>query len=111
MIKIEVIVRPFAIEAVLAIRHEWMTGMTLSEVKGCGRQKGHVEIYRGAEYEVSLNSKLKIEMVIPEPLAPRILYELERALKTGKIGDGKIFTSRVEEAIRIRTGERGEDAL
>jgi nitrogen regulatory protein P-II 1 len=110
--KIEAVVRPSALESVRkALRHAWIAGMTVSEVKGHGRQKGHIEIYRGAEYRIDLLPKLKIEVVVPDPLVPRILHELERALRTGKIGDGKLFASHVDEAVRVRTGERGESAL
>lgn len=112
MTKLEAFVRPSQLEAVQkALDHAWIAGLTVSEVKGYGRQRGHTEIYRGAEYRVDLNPKLKIEVVVPDPLVPRILHELERALRTGRIGDGKVLAVRVEEAIRIRTGERGEEAL
>jgi nitrogen regulatory protein P-II 1 len=80
-------------------------------VKGFGRQKGHRETYRGAEYTVDLVPKLKVELVVPTPLVPRIVEDLVRLLRTDRIGDGKIFVLAVEEAVRIRTGERGEDAL
>src|SRR5512138_3209656 len=109
---IEAIIRPSALDAVLeALDHAWIQGITVSEVKGYGRQKGHVEIHRGAEYVVEMNPKLKIQVVVPDPLVPRVLHDLERRLRTGRIGDGKIFATRVDEAIRVRTGERGEDAL
>jgi nitrogen regulatory protein P-II 1 len=112
MTNIEAIIRPAALDAVVkALDHAWIQGITVSEVKGVGRQKGHAEIYRGAEYEVDLQPKLEVQVVVPDPLAPRVLHELERALRTGKIGDGKIFVTRIEEAVRIRTGERGEAAL
>jgi nitrogen regulatory protein P-II 1 len=83
----------------------------LCPARGYGRQKGHVELHRGAEHRIDTMPKLKIEIVVPEPLVPRIVHDLERALRTGKVGDGKIFVTRVEEAVRVRTGERGEDAL
>ena len=112
MTSIEAIIRPSALEAVVkALDHAWIEGITVSEVKGVGRQKGHAEIYRGAEYEVDLQPKLGVQVVVPDPLAPRVLHDLERALRTGKVGDGKIFVTRIEEAVRIRTGERGEAAL
>ncbi len=112
MTKIEAIVRPSKLEDVKkAIHGEWISGMTVSEVKGYGRQKGHTEIYRGVEYHIDMNPKLKVEIVVPDGLVPRVLHELERALRTGKVGDGKLFALPVEEAVRIRTGERGEDAL
>jgi nitrogen regulatory protein P-II 1 len=112
MTKIEAIIRPSKLQDVKRVLdHEWIAGMTVTEVKGYGRQKGHTEIYRGAEYVVDLNPKLKIELVVPDPLVPRVLHDLERWLKTGRIGDGKIFATRIDEAVRIRTGERGENAL
>jgi len=112
MTKIEVVVRPWKLDEVKqALAHPWVTGMTVSEVKGYGRQRGHNVVFRGSEYVVDMNPKLKIEFVVPDPLVPRILDDLERSLKTGKIGDGKAFVTRVDEAIRVRTGERGEDAL
>jgi nitrogen regulatory protein P-II 1 len=110
--KIEAIIRPSKLDGVKrALDHEWIAGITVSEVKGYGRQRGHTEIYRGAEYVVDMNPKLKIEFVVPDPLVPRVLHDLERWLETGKIGDGKIFAIPVDEAVRIRTGERGESAL
>lgn len=112
MKKIEAIVRPSKLDDVKrALQHAWISGITVSEVKGYGRQKGHTEVYRGAEYQIDMKPKLKIEIVVPDPLVPRILHDLERALKTGKIGDGKVFVVRIDEAIRVRTGERGEEAL
>jgi nitrogen regulatory protein P-II 1 len=112
MTKIEVITRPSSLESLLeALDHEWITGITVSEVQGYGRQKGHTEIYRGAEYAVEMNPKVKIELVVPSPLVPRILHLLERCLKTGRIGDGKVFVAGVDLAVRVRTGERGEAAL
>jgi nitrogen regulatory protein P-II 1 len=86
-------------------------GMTVSEVSGFGRQKGHKEIYRGAEYQVELVPKIKIEVVVPDQAVTRVVETIARAAKTGKIGDGKIFVTAVEDAIRIRTGETGEGAL
>jgi nitrogen regulatory protein P-II 1 len=112
VIRLEVIVRPSALDDLRELlAHPWVGGITVSEVKGFGRQKGHKEIYRGAEYTVDLLPKLKVELVVPEPLVPRIVEDLTRLLRTGRIGDGKIFTAPVEDALRIRTGERGEDAL
>ncbi len=109
---VEAIIRPSALDAVLeALDHAWIRGITVSEVKGYGRQKGHVEVFRGAEYAVETNPKLKVQVVVPDPLVPRVLHDLERRLRTGRIGDGKIFATRVEEAVRVRTGERGEAAL
>jgi len=86
-------------------------GMTVTEVRGFGRQKGHKEVYRGAEYVVELVPKIKIEVVVPDQVVPRVVETIAKAAKTGKIGDGKIFVLPVEDAIRIRTGERGENAL
>jgi nitrogen regulatory protein P-II 1 len=110
--KIEAILRPSSLEKVQELLgHAWVAGITVTEVKGFGRQKGHTEIYRGAEYAVDLVPKLKVELVVPDPLVPRMLHDLERLLRTGRIGDGKVFVEPVDEAVRIRTGERGEDAL
>ncbi len=112
MKKIEAIIRPSKLEDVKkALTQAWVSGLTVSEVKGAGRQKGHIALYRGAEYAVDVIPKLKVEVVVPDPLVPRVLHDLERTLKTGKIGDGKIFVTPVDEAVRIRTGERGESAL
>jgi nitrogen regulatory protein P-II 1 len=110
--KIEAVIRPSALDAVIAaLDHAWIAGVTVTEVGGYGRQRGHTELHRGAEYTIDLNAKLKIEVVVPDPLVPRIVHDLERSLRTGKVGDGKIFVSRVDEAVRLRTGERGEGAL
>jgi len=110
--RIEAIIRPSALDEVKkALSHEWIAGITVSEVEGYGRQKGHTELYRGAEYVVDMVPKLKVEIVLPDPLLPRILDDLVRWVKTGKIGDGKIFVTTIEEAVRVRTGERGEEAL
>ncbi len=112
MTSIEAMIRPSSLDAVVkALDHEWIQGITVSEVRGYGVQKGHAVVYRGTEYAVEMNPKLKIHVVVPDPLVPRVLHELERALRTGKIGDGKIFVTRVEQAVRVRTGERGEAAL
>lgn len=112
MMKIEAIVRPSKLDEVKrALDHAWVAGITVSEVKGCGRQRGHTELFRGAEYRIDLVPKLKVEVVVPEPLVPRVLHDLERFLVTGRIGDGKVFVTRVEDAIRVRTGDRGEAAL
>jgi nitrogen regulatory protein P-II 1 len=94
-----------------ALREIGIEGMTVTEVRGHGRQKGHTEIYRGREYTVDLLPKIKLEMVLPDALVNRAVDTILKAAKTGKIGDGKIFLSRVEEAIRIRNEERGENAL
>lgn len=112
MKKIEAIVRPSKLDDVKkALSHPWIAGLTVTEVKGYGRQKGHAELYRGAEYVVDMVPKLKIEIVVPDPLVPRLLEDLVRWARTGRIGDGKIFVLQVDGAVRIRTGERGEDAL
>jgi nitrogen regulatory protein P-II 1 len=112
MKKIEAIVQPFKLEEVKeALVAIGISGMTVSEVRGHGRQKGHKEIYRGQEYEVDLLPKVKLEMVIPAGRLEEVLATLTRAARTGKIGDGKIFVYDVAEAIRIRNDDRGEAAL
>ena len=112
MKKIDAIIKPFKLEEVKeALAAVGVQGLTVSEVKGFGRQKGHTEVYRGREYTVDLLPKLKLEMVLPDPLVQRAVDTILKTAKTGKIGDGKIFLSRVEEAIRIRNEERGENAL
>ncbi len=106
------IVKPFKLDAVReALTSVGVQGVTVGEVKGFGRQKGHTEIYRGAEYVVNYVPKLKVEVVVPDDLAERVVEAVEGAAKTGEIGDGKIFVSELEQAIRIRTGETGADAL
>jgi nitrogen regulatory protein P-II 1 len=110
--KVEAIVKPFKLEDVKdALAAVGVKGMTVSEVKGFGRQRGHREIYRGAEYEVDFVPKVKIEVVVEDEQAPMVVETIAKAARTGKIGDGKIFVSTVEEVVRIRTGERGADAL
>jgi len=112
MKKIEAIVKPFKLEEVKnALTKMGVQGMTVTEVKGFGRQKGHTESYRGTEYAIDFLPKSKIEIIIPDELVTPVIETIERAAKTGKIGDGKIFLSPVEEIIRIRTGERGKDAI
>ena len=112
MKKIEAIIKPFKLEEVKdALGEIGIEGMTVTEVKGFGRQKGHTEIYRGSEYTVDFLPKIKLEMVLPDALVNRAVDTILKTAKTGKIGDGKIFLSRVEEAIRIRNEERGENAL
>lgn len=112
MKKVEAIVKPFKLDDVKeALGEAGVHGLTVSEVKGFGRQKGHTESYRGAEYIVDFLPKMKIEIVVPDGLVPRVVEAIERAARTGRIGDGKIFVTPVEEAIRIRTGERGEGAI
>ena len=112
MKRIEAIIRPSKLEDVKkALSHAWIAGLTVSEVGGYGRQRGHVEIYRGGEYELDTVPKIKVEIVVPDPLVPRVLHDLASWVRTGKIGDGKIFVTDVEVAVRVRTGERGEAAL
>jgi nitrogen regulatory protein P-II 1 len=112
MKKIEAIIRHFKLEDVKkALTDHGVTGMTITEVRGFGRQKGHKEMYRGAEYEVDFVPKIKIEMVIPDANLQTVLDALIRAAQTGQVGDGKIFVSDLSDAVRIRTGESGETAL
>jgi nitrogen regulatory protein PII len=112
MKKIEAIIKPFKLEDVKnSLQEAGIIGMTVSEVKGFGRQKGHTEIYRGAEYTVDFLPKLKLELVVADEQATTAVNAIIKAAKTGKIGDGKIFILNVEEAIRIRTDERGEQAV
>jgi nitrogen regulatory protein P-II 1 len=112
MKKIEAIIKPFKLDEVKdALNEIGIQGMTLTEVKGYGRQKGHSELYRGAEYVVDFLPKVKIEMMVPDRLADEVIRVIENKARTGKIGDGKIFISHVEEAVRIRTGQRGEEAV
>ena len=112
MKKIEAIIKPFRIEEVKdALAKIGIEGMTVIEAKGCGRQKGHTEIYRGSEYTVDLLPKIKIEIMVSDQRAEEVATTIVAAAKTGKIGDGKVFISNIEEAIRIRTEERGEKAL
>jgi nitrogen regulatory protein P-II 1 len=112
MTKLEAIIQPSRLEPVKNALHEiGVEGMTVSEVRGHGRQKGHTETYRGREYEVDLLPKIKIEMVLPYNLVDSAVQTILKAAKTGKIGDGKIFLSKVDEAIRIRDEEHGEAAL
>jgi nitrogen regulatory protein PII len=112
MKKIEAIIKPFKLEDVKdALRDLGVTGMTVCEIKGFGRQKGHTEIYRGSEYTVDFLPKTKIELVVADAQVKPITEAIVKAARTGKIGDGKIFVWAVEEAIRIRTDERGESAV
>ena len=112
MKKIEAIIKPFKLDEVKeALTREGIQGMTVSEVKGFGRQKGHTELYRGAEYVVDFLPKVKIEVVVDDARVESATQVIEDAAKTGRIGDGKIFVLHVEEAVRIRTGSRGTDAL
>ena len=112
MNKIEAIIKPFKLDDVKDMLSEiGVHGMTISEVKGYGRQKGHKEIYRGAEYLVDFIPKVKIEIVVESDKTDKVVEAIIKASNTGKIGDGKIFVFPVEEAIRVRTGERGKDAI
>src|ERR1700722_2818307 len=110
--KIEAIIKPFKLDEVKeALQEVGLQGITVTEAKGFGRQKGHAELYRGAEYIVDFLPKVKIEIVISDDLVEKAIDAIRRAAQTGRIGDGKIFVSNVEEAIRIRTGESGLDAI
>ncbi len=112
MKKIEAIIKPFKLEEVKdALSDLGILGMTVCEVKGFGRQKGHTEIYRGSEYTVDFLPKIKIETVLPDALAEQAVEAIIKAAKTGKIGDGKVFVMPVQEAFRIRTGEQDDQAL
>ena len=112
MKKVEAVIKPFKLEEVReALSEIGVTGLTVTEVKGFGRQKGHTELYRGAEYVVDFLPKMKLEVVLEDHLVERAIEAIRQAAATGRIGDGKIFVINVEEAIRIRTGERGADAI
>ncbi|MBI5605401.1 MAG: P-II family nitrogen regulator [Deltaproteobacteria bacterium] len=110
--KIEAIIKPFKLDEVKdALNELGIKGMTITEVKGFGRQKGHTEVYRGAEYVIDFLPKVKIEIVVDQDLAGKVIEAIQKAAKTGKIGDGKIFVFPVEDVIRIRTGEQGKEAI
>ncbi len=112
MKKIEAVIKPFKLDEVKdALNAIGVQGITVTEVKGFGRQKGHTELYRGAEYVVDFLPKVKIEVIAADAIVPKIIETIETTAKTGRIGDGKIFITPVEEVIRIRTGERGEAAI
>ncbi len=112
MKKIEAIIKPFKLDEVKeALQEVGVQGITVTEAKGFGRQKGHTELYRGAEYVVDFLPKVKIEVVLPDDQGERAVEAIQRAARTGRIGDGKIFISSIEEVIRIRTGETGNDAI
>jgi len=112
MQKVEAIIKPFKLDEVKeALNAIGVQGITVSEVKGFGRQKGHTELYRGAEYVVDFLPKIKLEVVAPDDLVPKVISAIQTAANTGRIGDGKIFVMPVIEAVRIRTGDRGEDAI
>ncbi|RJQ15981.1 MAG: P-II family nitrogen regulator [Nitrospiraceae bacterium] len=111
MKKIEAIIKPFKLDDIKkALNELGVQGMTVTEVKGFGRQKGHLEVYRGAEYDINFVPKLKMEIIVPDKLVEQAVSVIQEKAKTGEIGDGKIFISNVDEAIRIRTGEKGEAA-
>lgn len=112
MKRITAIIKPFKLDEVReALAEVGLTGLTVTEVKGFGRQKGHTELYRGAEYVVDFLPKVKLEVVVDDNLAERVVEAIAAAARTGRIGDGKIFVSTIDEALRIRTGERGVDAI
>ena len=112
MKKLEAIIKPFKLDEVKEALHEvGIQGITITEAKGFGRQKGHTELYRGAEYMVDFLPKVKIEVVVMEQMADQVIEAIQSAAQTGRIGDGKIFISTIDEAIRIRTGEKGEEAI
>ena len=112
MKKVEAIIKPFKLNEVKDALHEiGVAGMNVSEVKGFGRQKGHTEIYRGSEYTVDFLPKVKLEIVLPDSMVQQAVDVIVKTAKTGKIGDGKVFVSSVEEVVRIRTDERGEKAV
>jgi nitrogen regulatory protein P-II 1 len=109
---VEAIVKPFKLDEIKeALTKAGIQGMTIEEVKGFGRQKGHTELYRGAEYSIDFLPKVKIEILVPDEKASQVVEAIVQGARTGKIGDGKIFVTAVEEVIRIRTGERGPDAI
>jgi nitrogen regulatory protein P-II 1 len=110
--KVEAIIKPFKLDEVKESLSEiGVQGITVSEVKGFGRQKGHTELYRGAEYVVDFLPKVKLEIIVPDAMVPQVVETIQNAARTGRIGDGKIFVVPVEDVVRIRTGERGEEAL
>jgi len=112
MKKIEAIIKPFKLDDVKdSLNALGIQGMTVTEVKGFGRQKGHVELYRGAEYDIAFIPKVKLEIVVVDSIVDKVVATIMEKAKTGKIGDGKIFITKVEDVIRIRTGEKGESAI
>lgn len=112
MRKIEAIIKPFKLDEVKeALNEIGIQGITVSEVKGFGRQKGHTELYRGAEYVVDFIPKIKMEIIVADDMVTQVVDAIAEAAKTGRIGDGKIFVTPIDEIVRIRTGERGEDAI
>jgi len=112
MKKVEAIIKPFKLDEVKEnLNAVGVRGLTVSEVKGFGRQKGHTELYRGAEYVVDFLPKVKLEIIVQEEMVAKVVETIEKAARTGRIGDGKIFVTPVEDVVRIRTGERGDDAV
>ncbi len=112
MKKVEAIIRPFRIDDVReALAEIGIKGMTLTEVKGYGRQKGHTELYRGSEYQIDFLPKIKIEVIVSDSVAEKVIDTIMKAARTGQVGDGKIFVYPVDDVVRVRTGESGEDAL
>ena len=112
MKKIEAIIKPFKLDDVKdSLNALGIQGMTVTEVKGFGRQKGHVELYRGAEYDIAFIPKVKLEIVVADSIVDKVVSTIMEKAKTGKIGDGKIFITKIEDVIRIRTGEKGESAI
>ncbi|MBI4517266.1 MAG: P-II family nitrogen regulator [Deltaproteobacteria bacterium] len=112
MKKVEAVIKPFKLDEVKeALSGIGIQGLTVSEVKGFGRQKGHTELYRGAEYVVDFLPKVKLEIIVKDEQVTQVVDTIEKAAKTGRIGDGKIFVMPIEEVVRIRTGERGRDAI
>jgi nitrogen regulatory protein P-II 1 len=112
MKKVEAIIKPFKLDEVKdALQSVGISGITVSEVKGFGRQKGHTELYRGGEYVIDFLPKIKLEIAVPDELVRQVVETIEATARTGRIGDGKIFIYPIEEVVRIRTGERGKDAL
>jgi nitrogen regulatory protein P-II 1 len=110
--RVEAVIKPFKLDEVKeALQAIGVQGITISEVKGFGRQKGHTELYRGAEYVVDFLPKVKLEIVVPNEMAPQVIDTIVKAAHTGRIGDGKVFVIPIEDVVRIRTGERGPDAL
>jgi nitrogen regulatory protein P-II 1 len=110
--KVEAVIKPFKLDEVKeALNEIGVQGITVSEVKGFGRQKGHTELYRGAEYVVDFIPKIKLEIIVSDAILTQVVEAIEKSAKTGRIGDGKIFVTPVEAVVRIRTGETGEDAL
>jgi nitrogen regulatory protein P-II 1 len=112
MKKVEAVIRPHLLDAVKnALQEAGVLGMTVSEVQGYGRQRGHTETYRGAEYQIEFIPKAKVEVIIPDDIEDAVVQAITRAARTGKFGDGKIFVTSLDDVVRIRTGERGEAAL